>query len=186
MPSDNVSSIEHTEKKRFGFLLHGRMYLVIGSILLLASMPLQAFSNSKDAYGLLGIQLWGASASGFVLVLGITPFTVSAFLCATWNIPQLILTFVSGPEGGTTPFLRWSFAIITIVVLPFAALTFMFMSKYSTDYFYYGYYLYQAGYIFTTTGLWIKKRNLKTVQRQQVSRTEAELKGDISVTSSVV
>jgi len=163
-------------KNRFGFLLMGRTYLYIGSALLLASMALPAFSDSHNEDILWGGAIWIFCAIGSLLRMGVIPFTIAATLCAFWNIPQLILTFVTTRESGTSLFTRLSFTIMSLVVLPYAAFFYRYISEYSTNDFRIGYYFYQAGFLFSTAGFWMRKRELSIAQRQsQPVHSEAGL-----------
>src|SRR5690349_19365350 len=122
-----------------------RLYLGIGAGLLVLSMVLTAFAfNSSGSDSFYGFQVWYIS-----LVLSFGPdvsgdFILKAmFICALFNLPQLVYAFLKNPRAGTSTFWVWAFTVMTFLILP--ALVVFFQLEERHLIIREGYILYQTG-----------------------------------------
>jgi hypothetical protein len=131
----------------------GRRFFTIGAVLVLISMALPAFTfNESGSDTITGYTAW---------YLGISPiiqwhevqhdlFMRAMLICSLGNIPQIVYPFLSSRKAGTSPIVRFTYFIIAFIILPVTALFVQFgLNDNHLFVFRIGYFLYQAGYIFT-------------------------------------
>lgn len=120
-------------------------------------MPLVAFR--VDWFGEIeswhGAYVWSMSAimlfqSGF-------PLSLVMFVTAMLNIPQLIWPFLSNDKLGTSKLWVWSFAITAVVFVPMLVII-VILNERRDGSLREGYFVYQAGYIISAIGLYLKRR----------------------------
>jgi hypothetical protein len=141
----------------------GRLCLFIGAGLMLLSMPLAAFSfNERGTDIFYGYQVWYLSIYPLITseVMEIDPIFNAMELCALVNLPQLVYPFLRSPNAGTWAVWVWAFSIIAFLVLPGLAMFFQLGDERIISIFREGYFVYQAGYIFSALGFWMKRRAL--------------------------
>ena len=78
-------------------------------------------------------------------------------IAAALNIPQLIFPFISSPERGTSKLFIWSFSISAVILVPMLAILII-LNEHRQNSLREGYFVYQAGYIVSAVGFYLKRR----------------------------